>query len=158
MPHTSTSNMFLKGKWNVKAPPFLVVFMLFVQQRQVGWHTGGALLGSRSCALDPWNFWYRWSLDVPPLERGDPCEWKREHALPAVAEAHQDFYTARRGGGGVVAWNRRIFVSRESAVKVAIIKWTRSVLCSKAPRVGKRWKTGADVPSSRDPSICVCSL
>ena len=49
----------------------------------------------------------------------------------------------------MVAWSRRIFVSRESAVKVAIIKWTRSVLCSKA---GKDEKLG---PMSQAPEILV---
>jgi len=101
------------------------------------------MLGFRFCALDPWNFW------CPTMITGcatfgteDPCEWKREHALPAIAEAHRDFY--RR-------WSRSNFVSRESAVKVALSNGHARSCAPKLKAAGERRKTETDVPSTRDP-------
>lgn len=118
-----------------------------LRERSVLSLSGGVMiLGFRFRALDPWNFWYSPMITgCATFGTEDPCERKRGHAVPVIAEAYQDFYTRRGGGAGAILF------PRESAVKVALSNGHAWSCAPKLKAAGKRWKTETDVSSARDP-------
>jgi hypothetical protein len=76
-----------------------------------------------------------------------------EHALPAVAEAHQDFYTTRRrAGGGVEPAGGAILFPEKVQSKWKLSNGHARSCAPKLQGMGKDGKLGADVPSSPDPA------